>query len=295
MQEESDMTEARIAVIGGSGVYQIEGAEHIDTIRITTPFGITSDAIQILRIGNANVAFLPRHGEGHVLLPSEVPHRANIYALKYIGVRFIIALSVVGSLKEEIAPCDFVIPDQIIDRTKGRPQTFFGEGISGHVYFADPFCSYLNNVIYGAVREQGHRVHSRETYVTIEGPMFSTRAESKLYHEWGGGVVGQSAVPEAMLAREAEISYSMIAMSTDYDAWLQEEGPTSEEAVLDNIRSNTRAVKRYLPAIVERIDANRETPAHRAAATAILTDPSHLPLETRRKLDLFYHKYWSKL
>jgi len=289
------MTEAQIAVIGGSGVYQFEDAELIDTISITTPFGVPSDEIKIMRIADTNVAFLPRHGKGHVLLPSEVPYKANIYALKYIGVRFIVALSVVGSLKEEIAPRDLVIPDQIIDRTKDRPHTFFGEGISGHVYFADPFCSYLSRVLYKTLRDKGHRVHNRETYVTIEGPMFSTRAESKLYHDWGGGVVGQSAVPEAKLAREAEISYAMIAMSTDYDAWLQEEGPANEGSVLDNIRANTRAIKRYLPALIDGIDVQRETPAHRAAATAILTDPSHLPLETRRKLDLFYRKYWSKL
>ena len=289
------MTNAKIAVIGGSGIYGMKGAEVVDRITITTPFGVPADEITIVRINGKNVAFLPRHGQGHTLLPSEVPYRANIYALKYIGVRFIIATSVVGSLKQEIAPRDFVLPDQIIDKTKTRTCTFFGEGISAHLYFSDPFCSYLNGILHSVIKDEGHRVHRNETYVSIEGPMFSTRAESKLYHEWGGGVVGQSVVPEAMLAREAEISYVMVATSTDYDAWLQDDGPANYDVVLENIKNNTQDFMRYLPKIIERVDEDRETDAHQAAATSILTDPDHLPLETRRRLDLFYHKYWSRL
>ncbi len=289
------MTNARIAVIGGSGMYDLEGVEVVDRVKITTPFGMHSDEITIVDIGGKNVAFLPRHAKGHIYLPSEVPYRANIYALKYIGVRFIIAASVVGSLKQDIAPCDFVVPDQIIDRTKSRPQSFFGDGVCGHVYFAEPFCSYLNGLLYSVIKDEGHRVHNHETYVAIEGPMFSTRAESKLYHDWGGGVVGQSAVPEAMLAREAEISYSMVAMSTDFDAWLQDEGPTNDKAVLENLRINNRDFKQFLPKVIARLDEERDTAAHHAAATSIFTDPDYLPLETRRKLDLFYHKYWSRL
>jgi len=293
--EDKNMKGAKIAVIGGSGLYEIEDAEVVDRIDITTPFGPPSDEITIVRIAEKNVAFLARHGRGHTLLPSEVPYRANIYALKYIGVRFIIAASVVGSLKPEIAPCDFVVPDQLIDRTKTRNQTFFGDGICGHLDFTEPFCSCLNGVLSSVIKKEGHRVHNHETYVSIEGPMYSTRAESKLYHDWGGSVVGQSAVPEAKLAREAEISYSMVAMSTDFDAWLQDEGPSKGEVVLENVRINTRDFKRYLPKIVERLDENRDTPAHHAAATSILTEPGHMPLETRRRLDLFYQKYWSRL
>lgn len=289
------MTQAHIAVIGGSGIYHLEGAEVIDQVQITTPFGVPSDQITIARVSGKNVAFIPRHGRGHTLLPSEVPYRANIWALKYLGVRFIVALSVVGSLKEEIAPTDFVVPRQLIDRTKTRIQTFFGEGVAGHVYFADPFCGYLNGVLNKVIKDAGHRVHNQETYVSIEGPMFSTRAESKLYHQWGGGVIGQSAVPEAKLAREAEISYAMVAMSTDFDAWLKDEMYENDKSVLQNMRENTRSIKAYLPKIIERINVEHDAPAHHAASTAILTDPSYLPLETRRKLDLFYRKYWSRL
>lgn len=289
------MDKTKIAVIGGSGVYQLEGATLLNKIKLSTPFGTPSDEISILKIGGKHVAFLPRHGKGHSLLPTEVPHQANIWALKYLGVRFIIAVSAVGSLKEEIAPCDFIVPSQIIDRTRHRPQTFFGEGITGHVSFAEPFCSYLSSLLYKTIKDQGHRVHKDETYVSMEGPMFSTRAESKLYKSWGGGVIGMTAVPEAMLAREAEISYGMVAMSTDFDSWNEDQQAVTAGMVLENMKENTSRIKAYLPKMIERIDEERETPAHSAAADAILTDPEYFPLVTRRKLELFYGKYWEHI
>ncbi len=289
------MDQAKIAVIGGSGIYKLEGATLLNKIKLTTPFGIPSDEISILKLGEKAMAFLPRHGKGHTLLPTEIPHRANIWALKYLGVRFIIGISAVGSLKEEIAPCDFIIPSQIIDRTRHRVQSFFGEGIAGHVSFAEPFCSYLSSLLYTTVKESGHRVHKNEVYLSMEGPMFSTRAESKLYKSWGAGVIGMTAVPEVMLAREAEISYGMVAMSTDFDSWNEEQKSVTAGMVLENMKQNTGDIKAYLPKIISRIDEDRETPAHSAAADAIVTDSGCFPLETKRKLELFYSKYWSHI
>ena len=289
------MDSVKIAVIGGSGIYNLEGATVLNKIKLTTPFGVPSEEISILNIGGKHIAFLPRHGRGHTLLPSEIPQRANIWALKYLGVRFIISISAVGSLKEGIAPCDFIIPSQIIDRTRHRPQTFFGEGVAGHVSMADPFCGYLNAVLYNTIKDEGHRVHKDETYLCMEGPLFSTRAESLLYKSWGAGVIGMTAVPEVMLAREAEIAYSVVAMSTDFDSWNEDQKAVTAGMVLGNMKQNTADIKAYLPKMIARIDEERETPAHSAAADAILTDPDFFPLETRRRLEIFYSKYWSRI
>jgi len=214
------MADAKVGVIGGSGLYQMEGmGESVEEVRVRTPFGDPSDAITIGSIEGTRVAFLPRHGKGHRLSPTEVPVQANIFALKSLGVEWIISVSAVGSLKEEIAPLHLVIPDQLIDRTKSRVNSFFGNGIVVHVGFADPFCPVLANVLFDAARDVGVVVHRGGTYVVMEGPLFSTRAESNLYRLWGASVIGMTALPEAKLAREAEICYATLACATDYDCW----------------------------------------------------------------------------
>lgn len=283
---------AQIAVIGGSGVYEMEGVKVLDSVDIDTPFGKPSDEITVAEIEGKNVAFLPRHGKGHRLMPTELPVRANIYALKSLGVKFIIAVSAVGSLKEEIPPRDFVVPSQLIDRTKSRVNSFFGDGIVGHVGFAEPFCEYLSSIIYSTIKDGGFNVHKDETYVCMEGPLFSTKAESNLYRSWGGGVIGMTALPEAKLAREAEISYAMIAMSTDYDCWHESHDSVSVEMVIENAGANSANVKSFLPKIIASINENEETSAHSAAKYAVMTKPELFPKETKDKLSLFYSKYW---
>lgn len=283
-----------IAVIGGSGVYEIEGVKTLETVKPETPFGEPSDEIMIAEIAGKKVAFLPRHGKGHRISPTELPVRANMYALKSLGVKFIIAISAVGSLKEEIPPEDFVVPSQIIDRTKSRVNSFFGDGIVGHVSFAEPFCTYLAGVLYTTLKNEGISVHGDETYVCMEGPLFSTKAESNLYRSWGAGVIGMTALPEAKLAREAEMSYAMIAMSTDYDCWREAEEAVTLEMVIGHMTKNTTNVKKVLPKIIDAIDTAKETPAHTACETAIFTNPAVFPPETKEKLELFYGKYWNK-
>src|SRR4030042_1092574 len=217
------MAETKLGVIGGSGLYEIEGLADVKEVKVKTPFGDPSDAIMVGTLGKTRIAFLPRHARGHCIMPTELPVRANIYALKSLGVEWIISVNAVGSLQEEIQPLDLVIPDQIIDRTRGRVSTFFGDGIVGHVTFADPFCPVLSQLIYRVAEEneasKDLRVHPKGTYLAMEGPLFSTRAESNLYRSWGASIVGMTAIPEAKLAREAEICYPAIACGTDYDCW----------------------------------------------------------------------------
>ena len=227
------MNRAEIAIIGGSGIYNIEGFEVLEERAISTPYGDPSDKITVCEVQGRKVAFLPRHGRDHSLLPTEIPVRANIYALKTLGVQTILAISAVGSLKKEIPPLDLVIPSQMIDRTKSRVHSFFGDGIAGHVPFADPFCVGFSEYLYRFISENSEaRVHKDETYLCMEGPLFSTRAESHLYRSWGCGVIGMTALPESKLAREAEICYGLIAMSTDYDCWNEEHDIVSHSMVL---------------------------------------------------------------
>ena len=286
------MGDVRIAVIGGTGLYKIEGIEVIDELDIDTPFGKPSDKITVAKIDKTDVAFLPRHGVGHKFLPTEIPVKANIWALKKIGVERIIAISAVGSLKEEIKPRDIVIPDQIIDRTKSRANSFFGDGIVGHVAFADPFCNDLRGILMNTVNELGYRVHFGGTYVCMEGPLFSTRAESNLYRSWGGSVIGMTAIPEAKLAREAEICYGMLAFATDYDCWKEGEEDVSIEMVVENLKANTNAAQEIIKKVIKTIPKERKCICKDAAKYAIITDPSAIPLETKNKLELFYGKYW---
>jgi 5'-methylthioadenosine phosphorylase len=247
------MSRARIGVIGGSGLYAMDELTDVEEIRVSTPFGEPSDSLTIGTLAGERVAFLPRHARGHRILPSDIPVRANIYALKSIGVEWVIAASAVGSLREEIAPLHMVIPDQIIDRTKNRVSTFFTTGLVGHVGFADPFCPLLAGLLGAAAEKVGATVHRGGTYICMEGPAFSTRAESHLYRSWGASIIGMTALPEAKLAREAELHYAMIAQSTDYDCWRESEEAVTAEMVMGNVARNINTVRRSLLALIPTI------------------------------------------
>ena len=284
---------ARIAVIGGSGLYEIDGAKLLDRVEISTPFGDPSDRIGIAEIGGERVAFLPRHGRGHRFVPSEVPSRANIWALKSLGIEQIVSISAVGSLAEDFPPGSFVLPDQLIDRTIRRPNTFFGDGVVGHVSFAEPFCAGMRERIALALSRIGHAIRDRATLVCMEGPAFSSRAESLLHRSWGAHLIGMTALPEAKLAREAEMCYATVAMVTDWDCWRGEGEGVTLEMVLATMRQNVRDIKGALPDLVGAIANRTDCPCRHAAASAIVTDPSVIAPEVKRRLELLYGKYWA--
>ncbi len=283
-----------IGVIGGSGLYAIEGLSHIERVRLSTPFGDPSDEYIVGKLGDAKMVFLPRHGVGHRILPHEINFRANIHGMKQLGVEWILSVSAVGSMKEEIHPGDIVIADQFIDRTKGRISSFFGDGVAGHVPFGDPICGSLAAVAYDAAKQAGARVHKGGTYVVIEGPAFSTRAESNVYRSWGVDVIGMTNLPEAKLAREAEICYSTIALSTDYDCWHEGEEDVSVAAVIATVKKNVALAKRILQLAVERIPAERKCACTSACASAVMTSPDHISAASRERLSLIMGKYWRK-
>ena len=285
------MSEARIGVIGGTGLYQMEGLQNAEEVFPDTPFGKPSDAILTGTLDGVGVAFLPRHGRGHRFSPSEIPARANIYALKALGVQRIISVSAVGSLREEIRPLDIVIPDQIIDRTRGRVSTFFGGGIVAHVGFAEPFCPHVTEVLHQGAERMGARVHPRGIYVVIEGPQFSTKAESHLYRSWGADVIGMTALPEAKLAREAEICYSILACSTDYDCWHESEVPVTVEMVVANLNKNTALSKSILGDVIPRLTEERSCPCGSALENTIITAREVIPTEARERVALLVDKY----
>ena len=285
------MLQAKIGVIGGSGLYDMEGMTDIEEVDISTPFGKPSDTIVIGRLEGVGIAFLPRHGKGHRIMPTEIPYRANIYALKSLGVEHIIAINSAGSFKKEIKPGDLLVPDQLIDRTKGRVSTFFEEGIVGHIPFADPFCPVLSQVIYKAAREVGATVHFKGTCVVMEGPAFSTRAESRLYRSWGADIIGMTALPEAKLAREAEICYAIIGCVTDYDSWWEPGEPVTVDMVLGILRKNADIAKKIIKLAFSRIPETRNCGCGSALETAIVTAPGMIPSEQREKLDLLVGKY----
>jgi 5'-methylthioadenosine phosphorylase len=288
------MPQAKIAVIGGSGLYKIEGLTNIKEVNIDTPFGKPSDTITTGRLGEVAVAFLPRHGRGHTITPTEVPYRANIYALKSLGVEHIIAVNTVGSFKQEVKPGDLVIPDQLVDRTQQRVSTFFGAGIVVHVPFAKPFCPVLREMLFQAAKETGSTVHPRGTYVTMEGPAFSTQAESRLYRSWGADIIGMTALPEAKLAREAEICYGIIAGVTDYDSWQEKSRLFTVDTIFDILRQNTDAIKRIIKLAVTRIPKERNCDCANALKDAIATDPKFIPGEQKKKLYLLIGEYLEK-
>lgn len=286
------MTTVRTAVIGGSGIYEVEGLKIIEEIEINTPFGLPSDKIVIGSFEEGEpLAFLPRHGKGHRILPTEVNNKANIYALKSLGVQRIVSISAVGSLKKEIEPRHIVIPNQIIDRTRLRPNTFFGDGIVGHIQFAEPFCPKLSSFLHSEISKKGFPVHKDVTMVVMEGPAFSTKAESNLYRSWGAGIIGMTALPEAKLAREAEICYATVAFSTDYDCWHEEEESVSVEMVIANFKANVEKAKIIIRDIVRLLPDSSACACQSAAAGALMTSKDRIPQETKKRLELLYGKY----
>jgi 5'-methylthioadenosine phosphorylase len=286
------MSQPVIGVIGGSGLYAMEGFTDVEEIRLETPFGVPSDAFIAGMLDGVKVVFLPRHGRGHRLLPSEVPFRANIYGMKKLGVQRIISVSAVGSMKEEIVPGHIVSPDQFFDRTIGRRDgTFFGDGIVGHVQFADPVCADLSQTLLLAAREVGATAHLGGTYICIEGPQFSTRAESLIYRSWGVDVIGMTNISEARLAREAEICYGTIALATDYDCWHDEHEDVSVEAVVAIIHKNVATARSIIRAAVRDLAMGRSCKCGEALQYAIMTQKDLIPEATRQKLDIIMGKY----
>jgi 5'-methylthioadenosine phosphorylase len=279
------MEPVRIGVIGGSGLYAMDGLLDVETVRPETPFGPPSDEITVARMGGQRLAFLPRHGKGHRLLPTEVPSRANIAALKGLGVQKVLSFSAVGSLQERYAPRDFVIPDQLIDRTRHRRDTFFGDGIVGHVSFADPFANALGGILSESLSGMDVRAHKGGTLVCMEGPLFSTRAESELYRSWGADLINMSALPEAKLAREAGLEYALVCMVTDYDCWQEAHEEVDIRMVLENLLANAdnarELILRALPAVAA---APRDEAIARAAEHAVITAPELRPPDVVARL-----------
>ena len=286
------MQQAEIGIIGGSGLYSMPGLTGVHEERVTTPFGDPSDAFVFGELEGRKVAFLARHGRGHRILPSELNFRANIYALKKLGVERIVSVSAVGSLKEEHKPGEFVIPDQFIDRTVHRISTFFGDGVVAHVAFGDPVCARVAGTITAACKTEGVSAKPSGTYVCMEGPQFSTRAESNLYRSWGADVIGMTNLQEAKLAREAEICYATAAMVTDYDCWHPEHDAVTVTDIIANLVKNAENACKVVAAAVERMPAGRSCKCGSALAHAIITDRKLVPEATRRKLDLIVGKYF---
>jgi 5'-methylthioadenosine phosphorylase len=280
------MDPVSIGVIGGSGLYAMEGLSDVQEVTPSTPFGPPSDALTVATLEGVRLAFLPRHGKGHRLLPGEVPSRANIAALKSLGVERIVAFSAVGSLAEDYAPRHFAVPDQVIDRTRHRPDTFFGDGIVGHVPFADPFARRLGAILYEHMgRLDGVVAHDSGTLVCMEGPLFSTRAESELYRSWGAHLINMSAIPEAKLAREAGLEYALVAMVTDYDCWHESHEDVDIQMVLENLKANAHNAQALLASALPAIAAAPPDEAIRGAAKfAVITDPAMRPKTTVGKL-----------
>ena len=282
-----------VGVIGGSGLYEIEGFENVEEMRLSTPFGDPSDAYVTGTIGGVRMVFLPRHGRGHRLLPTEINFRANVWGMKRLGVTRILSVSAVGSMRDDVAPGDFVVIDQFFDRTRHRVDTFFGDGVVGHVMFADPVCADLRAVVLEAAREVGVRVHDGGTYLNMEGPQFSTRAESRIYRSWGVDVIGMTNLQEARLAREAEICYATIAMATDYDCWREGHEDVTVEAILEIMRQNVSHARGLIRASLPLLRPERNCPCKDALRYAILTDPARIPAEARDRLGLLLDEYLS--
>lgn len=286
------MSTAEFAVIGGSGLYALEeGFTKLDELDIDTPFGKPSDRIVIGEIAGKRVAFLPRHGVGHRISPTELPVRANIWALKALGVRKVLSVSAVGSLRQEIAPLHLVVPNQLIDRTKSRVNSFFEDGIVVHAAFADPFCEELSAVVAASAEAAGATVHRGGTLVVMEGPLFSTRAESELYRSWGAHIIGMTALPEAKLAREAELCYATLACATDYDVWHPQHDDVTIDMVIQNLLRNTATAQTIIKSVVSRMDLQRDCKCERALEFAIITDRRFITAEHRRKYGIFLDKY----
>jgi len=280
------VAKARIGVIGGSGLYEMPGLTDLEAVTMTTPFGSPSDSILIGKLEGVSVAFLPRHGKGHRLNPTEVPAKANIYALKSLGVEQIVSVSAVGSLQEPIKPLDMVIPDQLIDRTRGRPSTFFENGVVVHVSFAEPFCPVMRSLLVEGVKETDSTVHDGGTYVVMEGPQFSTIAESKLYRSWGASIIGMTALPEAKLAREAEICYATLACATDYDVWHDDHDAVTVDMVIANLLQNVATAQDVLRRIITRLPEHRYCGCATALSNSVITSPEVMTASAKNRLKL---------
>ncbi len=292
----ADLATARLGVLGGSGLYAMDGLEDVRELELDTPYGRPSDSLRIGRIGDLEVVFLARHGRHHTFTPTEVPYRANIWAMRSLNVRWILSVSAVGSLQEEFRPLDMVVPNQFIDRTHQRPLTFFGEGVVAHVTVADPYCGALSRILEDvgdSLMPEGRRLHRGGTYLCMEGPAFSTRAESELYRTWGCSVIGMTNHTEARLAREAEIAYATLAMVTDYDCWHTEHASVTVEMVIDNLRANAALAQEIVRVAAQRVAVQRPaSKAHQALRHALMTPVESVPAETRRKVDLLTAPYW---
>jgi 5'-methylthioadenosine phosphorylase len=281
----------RIGIIGGSGLYNLENLSDITSVALETPFGHPSDDYVIGTLEGVRVAFLPRHGAGHRLTPSEINFRANIYGFKRLGVSHVISITAVGSLREDIRPLDIVIPDQFYDRTKNRKSTFFGGGLVAHIAFADPVCPDLSSLLHEAAAEAGLTTRNGGTLLCIEGPAFSTRSESALYRRWGMDIIGMTSFQEAKLSREAEICYAAVALVTDYDCWHEDEKDVTAAAVVENLRKNISNAKRVIQSVIPNISETRTCICASALDRAIMSTPDTIPRETRTKLDLLVNKY----
>ncbi|HEX2931752.1 MAG TPA: S-methyl-5'-thioadenosine phosphorylase [Candidatus Binatia bacterium] len=285
------MAAAVIGIIGGSGLYRMDGLEGVREVEVKTPFGKPSDKLVRGRVDKVEMVFLPRHGRGHRWLPTEINFRANIFALKKLGVERIISVSAVGSLRKEIAPGHLIIPDQFIDRTTQRPSTFFGRGVVAHVSLADPFCRDLAKVLAGAAGAEGAKVHAGGTYVCMEGPQFSTRAESHLYRSWGAHVIGMTNLQEAKLAREAEICFGTLALATDYDCWNEDAGDVEIDHVLAVLQQNVQLAQKTIRAAVKLLAGRRACACASALKDAIITERSRIPKKLRAELKPIIGKY----
>ena len=283
-----------VGVIGGSGLYEMEGLTDLRWVRVKTPFGDPSDAYCVGRLGDREVIFLPRHGRGHRLTPSELNYRANIHGFKQLGARWVISISAVGSMREEIRPLDLVLPDQFYDHTKRRVSTFFGDGIVAHVGMAHPVCSDLADLLEAGGRETGATVHRGGTYICIEGPQFSTKGESEIYRSWGVSVIGMTNMPEAKLAREAELCYATLALATDYDVWHEEHEAVSVEAVVATLLKNVATAKDVLRRVIPRIGKPCGAGCRQALKDAVITHPAAFPPRIRKRLDLLIGHYFQK-
>ena len=289
------MSEVTIAIIGGSGLYHMDGLTDVSERTVETPYGPPSDDIVVGTLHGRRVAFLPRHGRGHRINPSHVPYRANIYALKTLGVERIVSVNAVGSLREEITPMDIVIPEQLIDRTRHRPDTFFEDGIVAHIAFAEPFCPEMRRVLATAAADSGARVYDGGTYIAMEGPQFSTRAESLLYRSWGAHIIGMTVIPEAKLAREAEICYGVVAFVTDYDCWHPGHDSVTTEVIFRNLLKGVDTARAILSHVVESMPADRSCGCGSALSDAIVTAANLVPAETAQRLAPIAGRYLGKV
>ena len=286
------LADAAIGIIGGSGLYELEGLTDVTWRKIRTPFGDPSDAYCEGRLAGRRVVFLPRHGRGHRVMPSELNFRANIWGLRSLGVQWVISISAVGSMKEAIRPLDLVIPDQFFDATRRRVSSFFGDGIVAHVGMAEPVCPHLAAALDKAAHQTAATVHRGGTYICIEGPQFSTKAESRIYRGWGVDVIGMTNMPEAKLAREAELCYATLALATDYDVWHETHEAVTVEAVIQNLLQNVATARDVLRRVIPTIAPPRTCPCPSLLKNAVITAPNAVPPATRKKLALFLDKYW---